>query len=73
MRADFTTSFKDSLRGEPQKNGEGRGGEDSSLPSHSLPFPLPFLSLPLSFRRPPRRLQKGNFVRFRIWGKEDII
>ena len=28
MRADFTTSNKDSLRGEPKKRGrEGRGGE----------------------------------------------
>ena len=31
MRADFTTSNKDSLRGEPKKEGgEGRGGEGKS-------------------------------------------
>ena len=70
MRADFTTSNKDSLRGEPKKEGgEGRGREVSSLPNHSLLI----LSLPLSFRRTLRRLQKGNFGRFRIWGKADII
>ena len=55
MRADFTTSNKDSLRGEPKKEGgegrggEGRGGEGkgSQLSPQSLspnfsPFPSPF-------------------------------
>lgn len=65
MRADFTTSNKDSLRGEAKK----RGGEDSSLPNQSLLISLPSLSI----RRPPRWLQTGNFVRFRIWSKADII
>lgn len=44
MRADFTTSNKDSLRGEAKK----RGGEDSSLPNQSLliSLPSPLLSTP---------------------------
>ena len=39
MRADFTTSNKDSLRGEPKKRGrEGRGGEGKT--QLSLPITL---------------------------------
>ena len=47
MRADFTTSSKDSLRGEPKKRGRGGEGKGSQLSSQSLspnfsPFPSPF-------------------------------
>ena len=72
MRVDFTTSNKDSLRGEPKKR-EGRGGEGkgrhSSLPNHSLLISLPSPLLSTH----PTEVTKGNFVRFRIWGNADII
>lgn len=48
MTADFITSNKDSLRGEPKKRGrEGRGGEALS-PNQPLliSFPSPLLSTP---------------------------
>lgn len=52
MTADFTTSNKDSLRGEAKK----RGGEDSSLPNQSLliSLPSPLLSTP-----PPGGYKQG--------------
>ena len=46
MRADFTTSNKDSLRGEPKKKGKGGEGKTQlspqSLSPNFSPFPSPF-------------------------------
>ena len=69
MRVDFTTSNKDSLRGEPKKRGrEGRGGEGkgrhSSLPNHSLLISLPSPLLSTH----PTEVTKREFCAFQNMG-----
>ena len=69
MRADFTTSFKDSLRGEPKKKGRGGEGRGRQLSPQSLsPFPSP-ISLPSPLlSTPPTEATKREFCAFQNMG-----